>query len=181
MRIVCPSCGAIASLEAWEADAHVRQTAATVARIPAPVTGRAFGYIALFRPRGGTRGLSWARAKKLAGELLNMVSAGFIEWDGRPARPCPPRIWAEAVDTMLGRGNLRLPMENHNYLRSIAYDLADQEDRRGEAARNAAERGGAVRSVGSNGSGGSDGSERVDPDRISRDVAALRSKVGKTL
>jgi len=92
---------------------------------------------------------------KLAGELRDLVAAGHVQWDTGVARPCPPRIWHDAIQTMLGRAGLRLPLENHNYLRRIAYDLADRQDRAAETARNRAERDGSARR--------SDRSDRSDP------------------
>jgi hypothetical protein len=180
MKLVCPACGAVASAEAWAADAHMRQTLAILAAIPAPVAERALYYIALFRPRGG-RGLSWARAEKLAGELRDLVCAGHVQWEREAARPCPPRIWAEAIDTVRHRPALRLPLENHNYLRRVAYDLADRQDRAAETARNAAERDGSARR-----SDRSDTSDRPDtaasvltPEQIREMVAGIKSKIGR--
>lgn len=178
MKLVCPSCGAVASAEAWSADAHMRQTLAVLASTAAPVAERALAYIALFRPRGG-RGLSWSRAERLAGELRDLTASGYVQWKSLPARPCPPRIWAEAIDTVRNRPALRLPLENHNYLRRIAYDLADRQDRAAETARNQGERDGSARRA--DRSDPSDHADVMPPEEVRRQIAQMREKIWRGL
>lgn len=149
MRLVCPACGAVASLEAWMAEPNWRRAQEVVGQIPHPVVERASGYVALFRPLPPAdgkpgRGLSSARVLALYTELRDLVAAGHVTWERMAARPCPPRIWAEAIDLVTGRADLRRPLNSHNYLRRIAYDLADKADRAAETAHNRAERSGQV-------------------------------------
>jgi hypothetical protein len=48
------------------------------------------------------------------------------------------------MEQMRENPKLRLPMKNHNYLKSVAYDLADAADAAVERRRNEDERSGAV-------------------------------------
>ena len=60
---------------------------------------------------------------------------------GKVARPCPAHIWAQALEQMVERRDaLQLPIKNHNYLKQIAYTLADQTDAHHEKQRNQSER-----------------------------------------
>jgi hypothetical protein len=121
----------------------------------------------------------------LAGELRDLVAAMYVSWDDHPARPCPPRIWADAIDAVTGRSGLRLPLENHNYLRRIAYDLADRQDRAGETARNRAERDGSARTAARR-SDPPDPADRppaavLSPDQVRQRVADIKTKIGRRM
>jgi len=120
MRLICPSCGAIASAEAWENDAAARQALDVVVRLPGVVQSRVLPYLGLFRQ--GARGLTWSRALKLLQQLRHLVDAGTVRWEGGELRPCPPTVWAAALDAVLARRPKGL--KNHNYLRHVAWEMA---------------------------------------------------------
>jgi hypothetical protein len=150
MRLICPSCGAIHSAEAWSGNVDARQCIRLVAELPSSVARNVLPYIALFRPvvpenERGYRGLIWQRALRLTGEVLQLTGAGTVEWKGRPARPIEPAVWGLAMERMLANPPRRLPLESHGYLISIAYELADEADRAREVRHNAAERDGSLR------------------------------------
>lgn len=126
MRLICPSCGAIASAEAWENDVAARQALDVVTRLPGVVQSRVLPYLGLFRQ--GARGLTWTRAHRLLQQIHDMVEAGTVRWEGGEERPCPPTVWAAALDAVLARRPKAL--KNHNYLRHVAWEMAS-----GEAAR----------------------------------------------
>ena len=70
-------------------------------------------------------------------EIAALIAPGYIQVKGQPARPCPARIWAEAMTQISERrDSLRLPLASHQYMAKIAWDLADREDARVEATRN---------------------------------------------
>lgn len=140
MRLVCPSCGACHSADAWVNDAHARRALGIAVTLPPPVAPHALGYVALFRNPEAKRGLTWKKAGRLLAELRDMVSDGYVQYKRRPARPATPKIWGEALETMLHSRSIDPPLDGHNYLRSVAYDLADAADRKTEVARNQAER-----------------------------------------
>lgn len=127
MKLICPGCGSVASAETWLNDALCRETMMAVVKLPHPLPQSTLGYVSLFRP--SKRALTWKKAKRLVNELATLVAAGHIQVQGKVSRPCPPRIWALAMEQMMERrDSLRLPMPNHNYLKQIVWELADRDD-----------------------------------------------------
>lgn len=135
MKLVCPCCGAVASAEAWENDAAARQALDLVTRLPGMVQSRVLPYLGLFR-QGGGRGLAWTRAYRLLQGIQEMVESGVVLWDGGEARPCPPTVWAAALDAVLARRPSGL--KNHNYLRHVAWEMAAGAAARAEGERECA-------------------------------------------
>lgn len=135
MNGVCPTCGASGSLDFFLAEAVARQALAEALKLPKVVQDQLLPYLALFRPAAGA--MQSRKALRLIREAAELVAAGHCQVQGQAARPCPPRIWAEAMGQMAERrGQLILPLKNHRYLVKIAWGLADQEDARVEAQRN---------------------------------------------
>ena len=136
MNGICQTCGAVAPIEWFLSEADNRQICAILAEMPKDVQAVVFFYLSLFRPVAG-RALQARKATRLMLEVKNLVATGYIQVDHRPARPCPSKIWALAMEQMTERRDrLKIPMPNHNYLRTIAYDLADQADSHGERTKN---------------------------------------------
>ena len=131
MKLVCPSCGLTASAEAWINDAVARDLLLAVAILPAPLPKVTLPYLGLFRPE--KRALSWAKAGKIVTELAKLAAAGHVQVQGKVARPCPPRILATAMEQMVERrDSIRRPLPNHNYLKQVAWQLADEADAKDE-------------------------------------------------
>lgn len=132
MKLICPSCGAIASADSWMNDELCREALAKIAALPAPLPKAALGYLGLFRP--GQNGLTWKKALRLADEISQIAAKGHVHVRGKIDRDCPPRIWAQAMEQMVERRNfLSLPLPNgHVYLCKVAWDLADQEAAKNE-------------------------------------------------
>ena len=150
MRRVCPACGAIISAEAWENDANQRQFDAIISRMPTSVSRSITAYFSLFRPLvpadlRGYRGLSWSRALRLAGEVNQIIKETHISWKHKPARPIDAAQWGMAIEKIVANPPRDLPLTNHNYLRSVAYGIADDSDRAAEVRRNKMERDGTLR------------------------------------
>lgn len=143
MRLICPSCGALHSAEAWTADGQARQCLKVVAELPEAVSRRVLPYLALFRP--AARGLKWSKALRLLDELRRLVAEPCIQWEQKPARPNDARAWAAAIDQVVEQPPKRLPLASHGYLRAIAYERADELDRAAERRRVAAENSGNFR------------------------------------
>jgi hypothetical protein len=129
------------SVEGLVADADARQTMRLLLELPGDVGRKAMPYLAQFRPGSG-RGLAWSRALRLAAELSDLVKAGRVSWEGRPDRPAPPTVWSQALERMIQQPPKRLPLKSHGYLRSVAWEIADEADKRRETAHNQAERDG---------------------------------------
>jgi hypothetical protein len=134
MKLICPSCGAQCSAECFANDADARATFAALTKIPAPVLDAGIlNYLALFRPVGTGRALQWRRALGLISDLAALVSTGSVQCGRAVARPCPPSVWGQAIAKMIANPPKQLPMKNHNYLVAVAYEIADERDRKREA------------------------------------------------
>jgi len=128
MRLVCPSCGAIHSAEAFVNDEQARRFLDLLVGMDASIQRALLHYIAFFRPESG-KGLRWTRAVNLLEELKKLIEAEYIEWDKKKPIKNNVRYWALALDKMIDSPPKRLPLKNHNYLRVIAYEIAEEEDR----------------------------------------------------
>ncbi|NPU84395.1 MAG: hypothetical protein HPY65_07885 [Syntrophaceae bacterium] len=137
MRLVCPSCGAVASAEAWQNDTFCRNTFDALVKLPPPVLRQALAYLGLFRQ--GTKALPWRRAQAIIRNLNDLVETGNVHWQGGETRPCPPEIWGKAMEATLQSGPKGL--KNNNYLRHVAWEMAAGVAAKAEVEREAARRG----------------------------------------
>ena len=131
MKTVCPSCGAIHSLEGLLTDAEARQAVAIITAMPGGVGRLVLAYLALFRGNSG-RVLPWRRVKTLVADLDTLVKQPYIQKGQSVARSNDPRFWWQAIELVVGNPPAKLPFKNHNYLLAIAWDLADTADRADE-------------------------------------------------
>ncbi|WP_028314685.1 hypothetical protein [Desulfatibacillum aliphaticivorans] len=146
MKMVCPSCGAIHSAEAWENDADARQCLGIVAKMNKAVAPVALSYLGFFRPASG-RGLQWKKALRLIQELNSLAMAAEIGWKNNRVLQNRPEIWARAIERMIARPPSDLPLDSHNYLRAIAYSIAKEESVIIEKERNQAENDGTAQAA----------------------------------
>lgn len=133
MRLICPSCGAIASAEAWMNDAIIRNFFETAMKLPAPVQIRTLHYLGLFRKKG--KALPWRRALTLAKSLRDLTGQDTVRWESGEMRPATPDLWGRAMEATIASNPQGL--KNHNYLRSVAYDLAEELAAKAEKDREA--------------------------------------------
>lgn len=138
MKLICPSCGAVHSAEAWQNDPVARQCLIQVGALPHDIGTRCFGYLALFRSLG--RSLQWKKVLRLIAELRELTTLPYIQWEKRVARPNSAGAWGVAMDRVIENPPKRLPLKTHGYLRAIAYEIADEMDRAVEVKRNEKER-----------------------------------------
>ena len=138
MKLVCPSCGAVHSAEAWQNDPVARQCLKLAGEMPHNVSSRCFAYLALFRPPG--RSLQWKKALRLLAELKEWATLPYVQWEKKVARPNSAKAWGEAMERMIEHPPKGLPLKSHGYLRAIVYDIADEMDRQREVKRNKTER-----------------------------------------
>lgn len=129
MRGTCPSCGEQSHITSFFVEDDGKRMAACVAKME-PVLGRAvIAYLSLFKPV--KTALRLARGAKIADEIAALVAEGVVCKDERNGvrRAAAPALWAAGIETMLvQRDSLTLPLENHNYLRSVVFSLADKAD-----------------------------------------------------
>lgn len=136
MRLICPSCGAAASAEAWQNDSTCRYFFEALVQLPAPVLSRALPYLGLFRQGG--KSLPWRRAFTIVRSLKELVEPGTVHWQGGETRPITAQIWGDAMEAALAAGPKGL--KNHNYLRHVAWEMAAELAAKTEADREAAKK-----------------------------------------
>ena len=157
MKLVCPSCGAVHSAEAWQNDPVARQCLKMAGEMPHDVGSRCFAYLSLFRPPG--RSLQWKKVLRLLSELKELATLPHVQWERKVARPNSAHAWGMAMERMIEHPPKRLPLKSHGYLRSVAYEIADEMDKKAEVKKNQKERTG-LRSASPRQGGG-------NPERVS--------------
>jgi len=85
-----------------------------------------------------------------------MITPGHIQTERNPSRPAPPAVWAASLIQITENPPRRLPLKSHGYLKTIAYDLADTQDKENEKTKNRHQRGGSFQKP-----------ETSEPQRIS--------------
>lgn len=134
MRLICPSCGAVASAEAWMNDSIIRNFFEVALKLPSPVQIRTLHYLGLFRQGG--KALPWRRALTLAKGLRDLTEQETVHWQGGETRPVTPEIWSRAMEATITASPKGL--KNHNYLRHVAWEMAAELAAKAEEAREAA-------------------------------------------
>jgi hypothetical protein len=126
MKLSCPACGAVYSLEMLLTHDSAREAVMAALALPAPLGKLLIQYIALFRPN--QRQLSFDRVARLLEELKGPISEAKIERNGR-IWPAPLETWKAAIGEMIAaRDNqkLQLPLTSHGYLFAIIAGQADK-------------------------------------------------------
>lgn len=133
MRATCPCCDAEFPIESAFADDDGKRLAAALVALDLELARATLRYLRLFKPPKSA--LRSARAARLVGDLAELVRPGTVCRDERSGvrRPAPSSLWVAAIEQMLtNRAALTLPLEGHNYLRAVAFGMADQADARAE-------------------------------------------------
>ncbi|KAA0257199.1 hypothetical protein FHQ18_11585 [Deferribacter autotrophicus] len=134
MRLVCPSCGAMHSIEAFINDEQARKFLSVIVSLNSSLQKNVLNYLTYFRPESG-KGLRWSKAVRLLEELKSLIEAEYVEWDRKKPIKNDTCYWINALDKMIDSPPKRLPLKNHNYLRVIVYEIAEEEDKRLEEER----------------------------------------------
>lgn len=139
MKIVCPACGAVNSLDTLIGHDGARAAMAELAAVSGPLAGALLRYIALFRP--AQRQLSFDRVASLLNELRPMVMDARITRNGR-VYAAPREVWIEAIDAVIAqRDRLTLPLKSHGYLLEIIVGAVNKAEASSEAKREASRAG----------------------------------------
>jgi hypothetical protein len=140
MKLACPSCGALMSLDVVVGHDGAREAVQIALQLPAPLGKLLIQYVALFRP--AKRQLTLDKLAGILGELLPMVQEECVKRDGKTLK-APQPVWAAALQEMQDR-NARKPFDrpltSHGYLLEIIAGKsreqeAAQETRREEQRR----------------------------------------------
>lgn len=123
----CQTCLTTAPLEWFLTEAKYKQALLIVAGMVPEIAVPALRYLALFRPATG-RSIAPQKTTRLLQELADLVKGGYVQTKELPARPCTPAIWAAAIEEMLVSTTITVPLPNHNYLKKVAWPLADKAD-----------------------------------------------------
>ena len=135
MRLCCPRCGQVDSIERFADEAAARDTIALALKWPRPLADRLMRYLGLFRPE--RRALRWPRAQKLLSTLLTDLDRGAVKRHGRDWA-APQAAWEAALDVVMDQvaaGKLRPPLKDHAYLYSIIANGADRAEAVAEEQR----------------------------------------------
>lgn len=132
MRLICPSCRATHSLEAWQNDADVGTFIQMLLQVPSLELQRLLpSYLAFFRPNSG-RKVSYKKLTTLLGELILMAQEPTISVDRQINRKNHVYYWVKSINQMLDCPPSRIPLKNHNYLRMVVYDMATEQGKADE-------------------------------------------------
>lgn len=136
----CPRCLYKASLISFIEAAGDGKLIPVFQKLPAGVQAYYLAYMSLFRPKSGSA-IQLDKVARLTAELADLIALTYVHVQGRVDRPCTPKTWAMAMEQMIEQApGLTLPMKNHNYLKSIVWDLADKADRQAEKASHSQQR-----------------------------------------
>lgn len=132
MRLKCPACGALASLDILLTHDGARDAVMLALQFPAPLGKRLIQYLTLFRP--ATRELSFDRVASILGEILPDVQSAKIKRGGREL-VMPLDYWQMGIDAVIAArdaGRLTLPMKSHGYLYEILAGMVDKAEAKRE-------------------------------------------------
>lgn len=133
MKLVCPACGSVNSLDSLIGHDGARAAMAELAALSGPFAGAVLRYLALFRPE--KRQLSLDRVASLLAELNPMIVEARITRNGR-SYAAPREVWIGAIDSILAnRDRLTLPLKSHGYLLEIIVGQIHKAEQAAESKR----------------------------------------------
>jgi hypothetical protein len=135
MKLACPSCGALMSLDVIVAHDGARDAVQAALQLPAPLGKLLIQYLTLFRPE--KRQLTLERVASILGELLPMIESGKIRRDGREVAIALP-VWAAGLQEIMDKHRqkpLTTPLKSHGYLLEILINKAGSMEAKAEARR----------------------------------------------
>jgi len=130
MKATCPVCGNYGPLENFLSQEDYKKALAIITELPGGLPRLVVRYLALFRKPGSDRALTGPRVLRVVSGLRDLAVSNDIQWKSGRVHANKPQYWEQAINTMLERadaGKLERPLDGHNYLRAIAYELADKD------------------------------------------------------
>lgn len=138
MKATCPHCGTYGPVESFLTDDDAKRAVVAVGKLPGELPRLVWAYLGLHRKPGAGRALTWERVGRIVAELAGLVAEAEIQWKGQRVVPNRPEFWAQGITAMLDRdaqGKLERPLDGHNYLRAVAYEIAEKAWHQGNVAR----------------------------------------------
>lgn len=138
MKATCPHCGTYGPVESFLTDDDAKRAVVAVGKLPGELPRLVWAYLGLHRKPGAGRALTWERVGRIVAELARLVAEAEIQWKGKRVVPNRPEFWAQGVQAMLDRdaqGKLERPLDGHNYLRAVVYEIAEKAWHQGNVAR----------------------------------------------
>lgn len=135
MKLTCPSCGALMSLDVIVAHDGAREAVQVALQLPAPLGKSLIQYLTLFRP--AKRQLTLDKLAAILNELLPMVQAGEIKRDGK-TYAIPTSVWVAGLQDMMDRHKAKpfaTPLKSHGYLLEVLIGKANNAEAKAEARR----------------------------------------------
>lgn len=135
MKLSCPSCGALMSLDVVVAHDGAREAVQAALQLPAPLGKHLIQYLTLFRP--AKRQLTLDKLSVILNELLPMVQAGEIRRDGK-VYLIPVSVWVGGLQEMMDRHKAKpfvTPLKSHGYLLEVLIGRANSAEAKAEAKR----------------------------------------------
>ncbi|MDY0308037.1 MAG: hypothetical protein RBR18_16530 [Desulfovibrionaceae bacterium] len=143
MKATCPHCGTYGPVESFLTDDDAKRAVVAVGKLPGELPRLVWAYLGLHRKPGAGRALTWERVGRIVAELARLVAETEIQWKGQRVVQNRPEFWAQGITAMLDRdaqGKLERPLDGHNYLRAVAYEIAEKAWHQGNVAREDAAR-----------------------------------------
>jgi len=143
----CVRCGYRAPVSSFIEASGDGEILAEYIKLPQVVQQPFYKYLSLFRPSSGCA-CQQSKIIRLTREMVALVASGYVAHTkkGRVDRPCLPQTWAQGMDRMIEQAaTLDLPMDNHNYLRAVVWQIADQADAGREQLQRRSETDGSAR------------------------------------
>ncbi|MFA7174858.1 MAG: hypothetical protein WC340_15895 [Kiritimatiellia bacterium] len=128
MKATCPHCGTYGPVEIFLADADAKSATTLVDALPGELPRLVWSYLGLFRKPGSPRVMTWSRVLRIVTELDGYIREPRTQWKGGRVVDNRPEFWADAIKTVMERdasGKFKRPLDGHNYLHAIAYELAE--------------------------------------------------------
>jgi len=135
MKLACPSCGALMSLDIIVAHDGARDAVQMALNLPAPLGKLIIQYLTLFRPQ--KRQLTLDRVADILAELLPLILAERISRNGKE-HTIAQFVWAAGLKEIMVRHKdkpLTTPLKNHGYLLEILISQAASAEAKMEAKR----------------------------------------------
>lgn len=129
MKATCPHCGTYGPVELFLADNDAKAAVTLVDALPGELPRLVWSYLGLFRKPDSPRVMTWSRVLRIVRELDGYIREPNTQWKGGRVVVNRAGYWADGIKVVMERdasGKLKRPLDGHNYLRAIAYELAEK-------------------------------------------------------